>query len=102
MTFGKVGKDKEEEYKKSIGKLTIADYLDAQKLQLNLAPKKTENNILFLAWIANRLIKAKDPYWDKTEDEMIRLMNVDTVTELNALVLASVPDQIKKKSLLMQ
>jgi len=92
---------KNEEYKQPIGKFCIADLLEAEKQKFNLAPEKLENNIRFLAWIANRLIKSKDPYWDKTESELINMMTIDTFLELNELLTGAVPDELKKKSVLI-
>lgn len=87
--------------KKKIGKLSIKDQLEAQKCKWKLAPERKKDNLMFLAWIANRLIKKCDPYWDKTEKETVGMFNYDTIKELNNVLLTYIPDDLKKNSVLM-
>lgn len=72
-----------EKFKVKIGKVSIKDQVEAQKQDFTkLAPETTEQNVFFIAWLLNRLIKKADPYWDKSLNELVEMMCEETFTEV--------------------
>ena len=93
---------KRTKFKVKVGKFTIQDSLAAQKLDFKITPGDQASNIRFMVWMANRMIKNVDPYWDKTEDQMMDMFCDDTIIELNKILTASTPDAVKKNSYLLK
>lgn len=86
-----------EKFKVPIGKFTIIDQLEAQKIDWKMGPGAQNNNLFFLAWVADRLIKKVNPYWDKPLHKLIKMFCEETIKELDAIFKASYSEELKKK-----
>jgi len=77
--------------KKKIGKMCIKDQIEAQGMNWNVTTDVFVNNIMFLAWVANRLIAKVDPAWTKTDKSVINLLTNESITEISAIIESSYP-----------
>jgi len=75
-----------EKFKVKIGKVTIKDQAEAQKQDFSkLAPETIEQNLYFIAWLLDRLIKKIDPYWDKSLSQLMEMMSEETFEEITEI-----------------
>jgi len=87
-----------EPYEVKIGKISMKDQLAAQKKKFDLAPEKTKANLLFLAWLINRLIKKVNKDWNVSDEKLLSMMTEETIRQVNKIILDAMPD-VKKKQL---
>ena len=77
--------------KVKIGKLSIRDQLDIQNKDFKLSPENSVENLKFIAYVANILIKKENPDWKYTFEETMEMFVSETLDEINEIWVSSMP-----------